>query len=69
MSYNESSYEQTRIMRDAVEIAVRLTPGGDGRRDEVVRVILNIANQDNYDAPALANLAIAAMAEAARKTA
>jgi hypothetical protein len=69
MSYNESSYEQTRIIRDAVEMAVRLTPGGDGRRDEVVRVILKIANQDNYDASALASLAITAMTEVSRKTA
>jgi hypothetical protein len=69
MSYNESSYEQTRVMQDAVEMVVRLTQDGDKRRTEIAKIILSIADFDNYDAPALANLAIAAMAEGVRKTA
>ena len=69
MSFNESSYEQTRIMQDALEMAVRLTENGDARRSEIADIILNIANQRGYDAPALANLALAEMAGSSRKTA
>jgi hypothetical protein len=69
MSFNESSYEQTRVMQDALEMAVRLTENGDARRSEIADVILNIANQHSYDASALANLALAEMAESSRKTA
>jgi hypothetical protein len=69
VSYNESSYEQTRIIRDAVEMVVRLTSHGEGRRDEIAKIVLSIADHENYEASALANLAIAAMADASRKSA
>jgi hypothetical protein len=45
-------------------MVVRLTQDGDKRRTEIAKIVLSIANFDPYDAPALANLAIAAMAEA-----
>jgi hypothetical protein len=69
MSFNESSYEQTRIMQDALEMAVRLTENGDARRSEIAEIILSIASDQRYDASALANLALAEMAESSRKTA
>jgi hypothetical protein len=67
VSFNESSYEQTRVVRDAVEMAVRLLTGDD-RRDEIASVIFRIANYESFDAPTLANLAIETVTEADRKT-
>ncbi|HEY4926097.1 MAG TPA: hypothetical protein VII20_16930 [Roseiarcus sp.] len=69
MSFNESSYEQTRIMRDAVEMVVRLTQEGEHRRDEIAKIIFRIADQMTFDAPALANLTLCEMADEARKKA
>jgi hypothetical protein len=68
VSFNESSYEQTRVVRDAVEMAVRLLQGGEDRRDEIATVIFRVAHYETFDAPALANLAIETMTEADRKT-
>jgi hypothetical protein len=45
VSFNESSYEQTRVMRDALEIVVRLTQDGEDRRDEISKMIFRIADQ------------------------
>jgi hypothetical protein len=69
MPYNESSYEQTSIMRAAIEMVMRLTKDGNKRRDEVANVVLSIADRGDHDAHTLAILAIEAMAEPARKTA
>jgi hypothetical protein len=68
MSFNESSYEQTRVMRDAVEMVVRLTQDGEHRRDEIAIILFRIADQMTFDAPALANLTLSEMADTARKT-
>jgi hypothetical protein len=68
VSFNESSYEQTRVMRDALEIVVRLTQDGEDRRDEISKMIFRIADQITFDATALANLTLSEMAETARKT-
>jgi hypothetical protein len=65
--FNESSYEQTRIARDATEMVVRLTRDGEDRRDEIARIIFRIADQMTFDATALANLTLAEMADSARK--
>jgi hypothetical protein len=65
---NESSYERTRIMRDAVEMVVRLTQDGEHRRDEIAKIIVRIATEITLDAPALANLTLSEMADTARKT-
>jgi hypothetical protein len=69
MSFNESSYEQTRVMRDALEMVVRLTQDGEYRRDEISRIIFRIADQITFDSMALANLTLSEMADAARKSA
>jgi hypothetical protein len=68
VSFNESSYEQTRVMRDALEMVVRLTQEGECRRDEISKIIFRIADQITFDAMALANLTLSEMAETARKT-
>jgi hypothetical protein len=68
VSFNESSYEQTRVMRDALEMVVRLTQDGQYRRDEIAKIIFRIADQITFDATALANLTLSEMAEMARKT-
>jgi hypothetical protein len=67
--FNESSYEQTRIMRDALERVVRLTYDGEYRRDEIAKIIIRIASQITFDSTALANLTLSEMADTARKTA
>jgi hypothetical protein len=69
VSFNECSYKQTRVMRDAVEMAVRLVHDGEQRRDEIARAIYSIAEHEKHDACALSNLAIAAATEADRKMA
>jgi hypothetical protein len=69
MSFNESTYEQTRIMRDALEMVVRLTQDGEYRRDEIAKIIFRIADEITFDAMALANLTLSEMADAARKSA
>jgi hypothetical protein len=68
MSFNESSYEQTRVVRDALEMVVRLTQQGECRRDEISKIIFRIADQTTFDAMALANLTLSEMAEIARQT-
>jgi hypothetical protein len=68
VSFNESSYEQTRVMRDALEMVVRLTQEGECRRDEISKIIFRIADQITFDAMALANLTLSEMAEIARQT-
>jgi hypothetical protein len=68
VSFNESSYEQTRVMRDALEMVVRLTQEGECRRDEISKIIFRIADQTTFDAMALANLTLSEMAEIARQT-
>jgi hypothetical protein len=65
VSLNEYSYEQTRVMRDAIEMVVRLTKDGAERRDEISLIIVRIADQTTFDANALANLTLAEMAERA----
>jgi hypothetical protein len=69
MSFNESSYEQTRIMRDALEMVVRLTQDGEYRRDEIANIIFRIADEITFDPMALANLTLSEMADTARKSA
>ena|ERR1700722_18859356 len=44
MSFSESSYQQTSVMRDAVEMVVRLTQEGEHRRDEIARIIFRIVS-------------------------
>jgi hypothetical protein len=68
MSFNESSYEQTPVVRDALEMVVRLTQQGECRRDEISKIIFRIADQTTFDAMALANLTLSEMAEIARQT-
>jgi hypothetical protein len=69
MTYNESSYERTSVMRSAIEMVLRLTKDGDKRRDEVAKVVLSIADQGDCDAHTLAILAIEAMSEPSQKSA
>jgi hypothetical protein len=68
MPFNESSYEQTHVMRDALEKVVRLTHDGEYRRDEIAKIIVRIASEMTFDATALANLTLAELADAARKS-
>jgi hypothetical protein len=68
MSFNESSYEQTHTIREALEMVVRLTKDGEDRRAEISRIIFRIANQMTFDATALANLTFSEMAHSTRKT-
>jgi hypothetical protein len=49
-------------MRDALEIVVRLTQGGEDRRDQISKMIFRIADQITFDATALANLTLSEMA-------
>jgi hypothetical protein len=65
--FNESSYEQTSVMREALEAVVRQVPNGDVRRDEIARIILRIAGAITLDPMALANLTLSEMADRARK--
>ena len=44
MTFNDFSYEQTRVVRDAVEMAVRPLVDGEHRRIEIAKVILSIAD-------------------------
>ena len=69
MSYNESSYHQTSVMRAAVVMVMRLSKNGERKRDEVVKVVLEIADEADHDAYTLAHLAMAAIAEPQRNTA
>jgi hypothetical protein len=69
MSYNDSSYEQTSIIQAAIEMVARQTKDGDLHRDDIVKVVLKIADAGDHDANSLANLAIKAMSEPQRKTA
>jgi hypothetical protein len=69
MSFNEPTDEQTRIMRDALEMVVRLTQDGEYRRDEIAKIIFRIADEITFDAMALANVTLSEMADAARKSA
>jgi hypothetical protein len=69
MSYNDSSYEQSSVMRAAIEMVMRVSQNGDKQRDEVIKVVLKIADEGDHDANALANLAITAMSEPQRRTA
>jgi hypothetical protein len=68
VTFNESSYQQTRVVRDAIEMVVRLTDHGEDRRDEIAKIIFRIADQITFDATALANLTLSEMADAARRT-
>jgi hypothetical protein len=67
MSQNPASYEQTRVMRDAVEMATRLIEGGQERREEIAKVIFGIHDHKKHDASSLANLAVKTVTEADRK--
>jgi hypothetical protein len=68
MSFSEFSYEQTRIMRDAVELVVRLLDRGEDRREEIAKLVLLMVGQTPFDATALANLTLSEMTGMARKT-
>jgi hypothetical protein len=68
MSFNESSYEQTQTIREALEMVVRLTKDGEDRRAEISKIIFRIADQMTFDATALANLTLSEMAHSTRKT-
>lgn len=61
--FNESSYEQTPAMRQAVDIVAGQIKDGEHRRDEIAKVVLSISSEANFDAVALANLTLAKMAE------
>jgi hypothetical protein len=65
--FNESSYEQTPVMREALEMVVHLTHDGERRRDEIANIIVRIASEIRFDATELANVTLSAMAESARK--
>jgi hypothetical protein len=67
MPFNECSYEQTDVMREALETVVRDTVGGEYRREEIAKIVLRIASEITLDATALANLTRAEMSDAARK--
>jgi hypothetical protein len=69
MSQNESRDEQTSIIQAAIEMVARHSKDGDVDRDEIVKVVLKIANDGDHDANTLANLAIEKMGEPSRKTA
>jgi hypothetical protein len=60
--FNESSYEQTPAMRQAVDIVAGQIKDGEHRRDEIAKVVLSISSEANFDAVALANLTLAKMA-------
>jgi hypothetical protein len=68
VSLHEFSYEQTRIVRDATEMVVRLTRNGEDRREKIDSVVFRIAKELSFDAALLANLTLADMAQTARKT-
>jgi hypothetical protein len=65
--FNESSYEQTSVMREALETVVRQVPYGEHRRDEIARIILRIAVAITLDPVALTNLTLSEMAGRVRK--
>ena len=69
MSYNESSYHRTGVMHAAVEMVMRLSKDGERQRDEIVKLVLEIADEADHDVNTLAHLAMAAIAEPQRKTA
>jgi hypothetical protein len=68
VTFNDLSYEQTRIAREAVEMVVRLTKNGEDRRDEIAKIAFRLAYQIEHSATALANLTLMEMAEISRKT-
>jgi hypothetical protein len=61
--FNDSSYEQTPAMRQAVDIVAGQIKDGEHRRDEIAKIVLSISKEGNFDAVALANLARAIFAE------
>lgn len=67
MSFNESTYEQTPAMRDAIAIVVKGTRGGEYRRKEIADIVLSIANEATFDAVAMANLTFLRMARPRRE--
>jgi hypothetical protein len=68
VTFNDLSREQTRIARDAVDMVVLLTKGGEERRNEITKIAFRLADQIEHSATALANLTLIEMAETARKT-
>jgi acyl-CoA reductase-like NAD-dependent aldehyde dehydrogenase len=69
MSYNESSYGQTSVMRAAIEMVMRLSKGAEKHRDEIAKIVLKFADEADHDANALANLTIVEMTKKQTKTA
>jgi hypothetical protein len=68
MSYNDSN-KQTSIIQAAIEMVARQSKHADQHRDEIVKIVLKIADTGDHDANSLANLAIKAMSEPQQKTA
>ena len=67
MSRNEISFEQTIVMRAAIQMGLdRDGDEGEGRRAEVARVVPSIANECDHDAATLASLTLERMAEMER---
>jgi hypothetical protein len=70
MAYKVFTYEQTVVMREAIDlVAASLGPDGDNRRNEIAEVVLGLENYDDHDAAMLAQLTLAKMADRERKTA
>jgi hypothetical protein len=56
-------------MLAAVEMVMRLSKGGERHRDEIAKLVLEIADEADHDANTLAHLTMTAIAEPQRKTA
>jgi hypothetical protein len=70
MSHNEFTFEQTTVMRQAIDIVLRHLGDSDNNRlrAEIARVVLSIANQGDYDVDTLVMLTIEKLREPARRT-
>jgi hypothetical protein len=62
MPYNEFDFEQTAAMRAAIDMVVAvLGDTFDRRRTEVAQIVINLANQADYNAPTLATMVLDAL--------
>jgi hypothetical protein len=71
-SNNAFSFEQTMVMRKAVDIVLAHLDqlASQPRREDVARVVLGLANESDYAYPEeLANYAITALTSGSRKSA
>ena len=67
---HQFSDEQTKVVRETIDSVLLHLSGGEDSvlRKEIARVVLNIANEGDYDGDTLTILAIEKLGEPVRRT-